>query len=167
MTHIIRFPIGDWSDDGHGKCKYFMVKSNMSVQSVRELHFKAPEVIGFDIGKMCSDYESSTLDDDIVEKLIAISIDPQTYNMDGSIAEEECWMDSEKLIDIWLDILKYIDKTIAGMPDDVEDITVGIDATAGLELERIKKPDYEDINFYGIDEKYRHLQTPGYGVHYS
>jgi len=61
MTHIIRFPIGDWSDDGHGKCEYFMIKSSM------------------------------------------------------------------------------------------------------LELERIE-PEYEDINFYGSDDKNKHLKTPGYGI---
>lgn len=166
MTHIIRFPIGDWSDDGHGKCEYFMVKSNMSVESLRELHFKAPEVIGFDIGKMCSEYEESTLDPDIIKKLIAIGIDPQTYELTGELAVEECWMDEEKLIDIWLDVLKYIDKTIAGTTNDVDNIKVGV-TPIWLELDRIKKPDYEDINFYGMDEKNRHLDTPGYGVFYS
>ena len=149
----IRFPIGDWSDDGHGKCDYFMVTSNMSVESLREVHFKAPEVVGFDIGSMCSDYESSTLDNDIVEKLMAIGIDPHEYSLNEDtgewdvLLETDCWMDAEKLVDIWIDVLKYIH--------------------AGLELDRVKKPDYEDINFYGSDEKQRHLQTPGYGVFYG
>lgn len=142
MTYTIRFPIGDWSDDGHGKCKYFMVKSNMPVKQVREIHFLAPTAVGFNIGQMCSDYECSSLDADIVEKLLAIGIDPKKYGMEDD--DDDYWMEPESLVDIWIDILKYIN--------------------TGLDLERITKNDYEDINFYGNDDKNRHLETPGYGV---
>lgn len=140
MTYMIRFPIGDWSDDGHGKCEYFEVQSNHPVQHVREVHFKAPEVIGFNIGDMCRNYEE--LSTEVVTKLNAIGIDPNKF-LDGEIDPEDYYMDYESLINIWLAILNYIDPT--------------------LELEIIKSK-AEDINFYGIDEKNRHLETPGYGV---
>jgi hypothetical protein len=38
--YLIKFPIGDWSDDGHGKCEWFIVKSNMPLQIVREAQFR-------------------------------------------------------------------------------------------------------------------------------
>ncbi len=143
MTHMIRFPIGDWSDDGHGKCEYFEVHSNHPVQHVREVHFKAPEVIGFNIGDMCRNYEECQLSTEVVTKLNAIGIDPNKFLLDGEIDPEDYYMDYESLINIWLAILSYIDPT--------------------LELEVIKS-EAENINFYGMDEKNRHLETPGYGV---
>lgn len=138
MTYIIRFPVGDWSDDGHGKCDYFEVRSNYPVQQLREIHFKAPDVVGFEIGNMCR--EDSQLSTDVFGKLIAIGFDLSQYT-----ETEECYMDSEGIIDIWLAILRHIDPSV--------------------ELERIKS-EAEDINFYGFDKKKRHLAAPGYGVFY-
>lgn len=45
MTEQYRFtiPIGDWSDDGHGKCEYFQFSSNLPVEEVREAYFVALE----------------------------------------------------------------------------------------------------------------------------
>lgn len=36
-----RIPVGDWSDDGHGKCEWFTVESSQPVQAWREGYFKA------------------------------------------------------------------------------------------------------------------------------
>ena len=141
MTHIIRFPIGDWSDDGHGKCEYFEVRSNYSVQDVREVHFKALDM-GINIGSICRDYEESELTDEMVNKLKSIDLNPNDYSDEEG---DGGYIDPEGLILLWLDILRYVDSE--------------------LELEIIKS-EAKDINFYGHDEKNRHLETPGYGVFY-
>ena len=143
MTHTIRFPVGDWSDDGHGKCEYYNVRSSHSAEHLREVHFKAPEVVGFEIGKICSDYEDSQLSKDFIDKLTATGMDPNNY---GEEYEGSYSMYPDGIIKLWLDILIYID--------------------ADLELEIIKPPEAEPINFYGFDEKNRHLDTPGYGLFY-
>lgn len=31
----IRFPIGDWSDDGHGQCDYYFANTDKNTQDVR------------------------------------------------------------------------------------------------------------------------------------
>lgn len=46
----VRFPVGDWSDDGHGNCDYYFATTNKTTQDIREAHFKCNEIYGFDIG---------------------------------------------------------------------------------------------------------------------
>ena len=137
--NTIRFPIGDWSDDGHGKCNYFLVTSNRPVNDVREAHFRCKEQLGFKIGDMCGEYEENTIDKDIVATLIGLGFtDP-----DGTCFNAEEYCSHEGLFTLWIKILMYID------PE--------------LELTPIV-PDYEDINNWGFDDKGRHLDTPGYGL---
>jgi len=140
MTYMIRFPIGDWSGDGHDKCEYYNVRSSHPVQHLREVHFKAPEVVGFDIGDMCHEYEDSQLSADIVDKLNTIGIDLSQYT-----ETEECYMYPDSTVKLWLDILCHIDPA--------------------LKLELVKT-EAEPINFYGFDDQGRHLETPGYGLFY-
>ena len=142
MTYMIRFPIGDWSGDGHEKCEYFNVQSNYPVQHLREAHFKAPKVVGFDIGSICHEYEDGTLSDDVIEKLNAINLKPEDY---GEEYQGNYSMYPDGMVNLWLDILCHIDPA--------------------LKLELVKT-EAEPINFYGFDDQGRHLKTPGYGLFY-
>jgi hypothetical protein len=141
MTHKINFPIGDWSDDGHGKCDWFLVESNKDVLAVREAHFQCPQILGFDIGDICSEYEVRALDKKIHAKLVEEGIFRNRHFEDEYEGEYE--MSPESLMNLWTDILMYID------PE--------------LHLE-ICKP-HDCIHFYGFDDKKRHLSTPGYGLY--
>ncbi len=38
-----KFPVGDWSGDGHEKCYWYVVESNYTVKSWREAYFKSKE----------------------------------------------------------------------------------------------------------------------------
>ena len=70
MTNTWKIPIGDWSDDGHGKCDWFTVKSNFTVEKAREAYFKAVEASGLDIAKeIAHDYEDSGVSERITELL--------------------------------------------------------------------------------------------------
>lgn len=146
---LIRFPVGDWSGDGHDKCDYFQAKSNKTVQEVREIHFSAKETLGFDIGDICSDYEESEVREDLLEELVKAGFDIQWE--DGSEtakyfeeADGRC-MTAEGVFNLWIDILMFLDSE--------------------LKLEPVAD-NFEDITFYGYDEKKRHLSAPGYGVFY-
>jgi len=44
-----KIPIGDWSDDGHGKYVDYFIESNKPVEEVRELYFQACDKIGFSL----------------------------------------------------------------------------------------------------------------------
>lgn len=57
MSQIVRFSIGDWSDDGHGGCSSFLVKSNVDVKVLREAHYAAE----FNISEFYSDYDVTSV----------------------------------------------------------------------------------------------------------
>jgi hypothetical protein len=129
----IKFPIGDWSGDGHGKCDYFLATTEATLKDVREAHFAAPAVVGFEIGDICKDYQDSEIDEDIQEKIGEIF-----PAWDCNRIERP-----EALFILWISLLNHIDPRLMLAP--IED-------------------DSEEINFYGFDEKSRHLDNPGYGL---
>lgn len=133
----IQFPVGDWSDDGHGKCEYFTVESNVPVDQLREAHFAAEEKIGINIGHICSDYEDSVIDDEVLVKLQPF-IGAKLYE------RVKDYVDPSDMVKIWIACLMQVDPTI--------------------KLEIVDEESLPSINFYGHDAKGRHLSTPGYGL---
>lgn len=136
----IRFPIGDWSDDGHGKCEYFFVSCNKSVQQLREIHFSCPAKLGFDIGDMCSEYQEPTVSSGIIKMLEKHNI-VKPNELSKSRYD---FMSPIYLFKLWLIILKFLEPSLTY---------------------EIYEPKFIDINFYGFDEQKRHLNTPGYGLY--
>lgn len=61
--------IGDWSGDGHGRSEDFTVASNAPVETVREAHYKIPEVTEVDIESICSEYGEDEIDAETVQVL--------------------------------------------------------------------------------------------------
>jgi len=70
MKYKITLPIGDWSDDGHGRCVECVYKSNKPVEQVREAHYKIRDVFGFDVSDFAADYGDRSIPQDYVEKLV-------------------------------------------------------------------------------------------------
>lgn len=63
-------PIGDWSNDGHGKCETFIVTcSHEFMEQVLDDYLRIPEVTGVDIGQVTTDYEDRTIPPEYVTKL--------------------------------------------------------------------------------------------------
>lgn len=143
----IKFPIGDWSNDGHGQCQWFRIKSNKPVQEVREAHFLCERILGFNIGSICSEYEESMIEENILKILKDNEIDISYLFVDATSdatnEEDPLYNNPEELIQLWKNILMFLDKD--------------------LQLEIIKD-NTPMINFYGFDEKSRHIKVPGYGV---
>lgn len=149
MEYLIRFPVGDWSDDGHGKCAYFLTRSNKSGQEVREIHFSCLDRLGFDIGNICHEYEEFELSLNIFEKLNAAGFNIEWEGKNEDMVKyfpniDSRMMGTEEVFNLWINILMFLDP----------------------ELKLVPINEYENINFYGFDEKKRHLRTPGYGVWY-
>lgn len=142
--HTFTLPIGDWSDDGHGKCDYYTVESNMSVEEVREIHFKIEEVTGVNIEKVCSEYDVSYIPADsrlitLLEeegKMDKMNLSGYDKDIDGYYAN------SKSLALIWAYLLQETE------PE--------------LELKIIKTP--EMLSFYGFDKQGRHISFVGYGT---
>lgn len=139
----IKFPIGDWSGDGHEKCDWYIIETAKEIilEEVREAHFKAKEVLGFDIGNICSDYAEDTLSIDQLAKLKELNY--ECVSNENDLLNNEDWsLQSLDVIKIWLFLLNHINPS--------------------LELKLIEE-NIPIINFYGYDEKQRHLSNPGYG----
>lgn len=140
--HIINFTIGDWSNDGHNIKENYSVKSTHDVNFLRELHFKAPEIIGFDIGDICSSYCMPNLTDIQIEKLEEFGIIKE-----GAFNDETC-LGSDDVVEIWLECLRYIARI-----ENVENFSLEIAENISVYM-----------HFYGVDHKKRYFNGPGYGV---
>jgi hypothetical protein len=140
LENIFRMPIGDWSDDGHGKCDYWYFKSNKTIEEVREAHFKIKEVIGIDIHSFGNEYQDFTFPPELRRELIQLGFDDPYLVMDPDGTE----LDSEMMASIWEFLLLKAD------PD--------------LKLERQLIPPM--IPFYGFDAEKRHIGFVGYGLFY-
>lgn len=142
--YIFRLPIGDWSDDGHGDCEYYYIKSTKPVEEVREAHFLIEEKTGVNIHKICNDYENSYVSADIFNKLLELGFNDGVlgdYVIDG---DNEVFLEAKDMSDIWLFLLNQTD------PE--------------LKLEAAYHKEPEMLPFYGFDEKGRHIGQVGYGT---
>lgn len=151
----VRFQIGDWSDDGHGKCDSFIVDFHVhDLNRIREAHYKAKEVLGFDIGDLCARYEESTIEGEKLERLFEIGVLSEKklneelleFDRDEQSNIVSLSPDAYEMCQIWVDILNHIDPELKG--------------------EIIPEDPIPTINFYGVDQQGRHVYTPGYGLFY-
>ena len=111
--HRFKLPIGDWSDDGHGKCDYFVVESNKSVAEVREVHHRIKETTGIDIHEICSEYEESSIDSDMYVRLAALGYNTHNVDLDEVEDEEDSLtMSSEDMVKLWVWLLMKVDATL-------------------------------------------------------
>lgn len=142
MNNIWNIPIGDWSDDGHGKCDWFTIKSNFTVEQAREAYFKSVEKSGVDICKeVACDYE----DNSVSEKFL--NAFPEFLEKGlikhGQEYTEYYIGDSSDLVEmVCLFIQKY-------NPEFRYEIT-----------------NFPMLPFCGYDEKGRHIGQIGYGLFY-
>lgn len=151
MKYNFKFAIGDWSKDGHGKCDYFVVKSNKPVEEVRESHYKIKNVTGINIDELCSEYGDSAIHNDVYMKLIRLGFDFKSEGFDVYLEEEEeeeeedleAYCNSLSYLKLWIFLLKQVDKS--------------------LEIEIIKN-DIPMFQFYGYDKERRHIGASGYGL---
>jgi len=104
----IEFPIGDWSSDGHGKCDKYLATTSLSVKEVREAHFAAPLVLGFDIGDICSEYGEFGINPSIEEKILAVFPSWESWSLEGP----------ESLFILWISLLNLIDYRLMLTPVD-------------------------------------------------
>jgi hypothetical protein len=138
MREQINFVVGDWSDDGHGKCHSVIVESDKPVEAVREAHFAAQNLLGFDLGDFHRDYDEPVAEHHAARLMELGLIDRELLD------ESEGFLAPEDVAEIWVAVLNLVDP--------------------GLELATITNPCIPTLHFYGADEQGRHLRVPGYGA---
>lgn len=141
-----KIPIGDWSGDGHEKTHDYLIKSNKSLQEVRELYFQACEKLGFSLDgnhklTPCNEYH------DYLFKLETI-LSLKEFGVIITEDEVERWtkdfVETEEFCDLILRFIKTQD--------------------LNLELEIIPSENFPMFQFYEHDDKKRHIGFFGYGL---
>lgn len=121
-----KFPVGDWSGDGHRECDHFIVEGDKHFDDVVAAHKNCESLYGFNIGSICGDYEEDNLSEDLVDKLInKVGLDlravlEESYidftNYSGGNSKElefdQVALDSENIICLWMAILNKIDPSL-------------------------------------------------------
>lgn len=87
-TNLVNIPIGDWSDDGHGKFQNFIfeVPSEFTKEVLIESYRRNKEKFQFGLADFARDYEDCTIPKEKVRKLIAAGLDTSDFEL---LAEED------------------------------------------------------------------------------
>ena len=150
-NYKFKLPIGDWSSDGHGKSKDFIIISNRPLAVVRELYFQACDKIGFSLD---GSYKQTELT-------------PQAEYGDYEFKKETL----QALLDFGVkldeDVVEYIrEQENTDGTELLCDIILAFIMTQDSELKLKREPDenYPMFQFYGFDTQKRHIGYFGYGL---
>lgn len=131
-------PIGDWSDDGHCRCSWYTVQSNVPVEEVREAFFKAKQITHITPENICCNYEDSEIKK---EQYLALGLPEKNY-ITYLDYEEDGYTTGNLFAQLVLDYIMFHNPSIT--------------------LELI--PDLPMLPFYGYDQHNRHISSFGYGI---
>jgi hypothetical protein len=149
LKHIFKLPIGDWSNDGHGHCDYFIIESNTPVENLREIYFDTKEktnssLDGSDwdnkrVSTPCSEYCDDKMS---AEQIEALGLNPDDYSIYQR--GDFFFLDSEGFAEMFIDFI------MTHNPD--------------VKLEIKSMRELSMFPFYGYDGKNRHIGFMGYGL---
>lgn len=138
--HNIKFPVGDWSNDGHGQCEWVLLDSSVPVDDLREMYFNACSQSGIVFDReICSSYDDNQIEKKQLQKL--------------GITKEEVSFDEEEYEDFGVTTELFMRIFIAWMKKH----------NPGLELTVIED-NMPIFSRYGFDAKKRHIGHLGYGL---
>lgn len=72
MEKLFNIVIGDYSDDGHGKCETVTLKltaDDLSDDALKEAFMKTNEEVGSDLYDLCANYEDGSISEDLYKRL--------------------------------------------------------------------------------------------------
>lgn len=137
--YLFSIPVGDFSDDGHGKCEYYEYSSNKPIEDIREAYFSAKEKLGKAYPEIvCENHEENTVDEDLQDELEALG-----FQFDDNEESPYCLVDN--------DMLKLTEWFLKQGDND-------------LILERKPEKYVPMLQFYGYDKQGRHIGGIGYGI---
>jgi hypothetical protein len=139
-------PIGDWSDDGHGKNKIYLIESNKPVEEIRELYFQACNKLGFTLDGHgdkvpCSEYKDCEFKKETFQELIDFGIVISEDLKEGLLEDDS--LDSLEFCEIVLALIKTQDPEL---------------------ILNIIQDKLSMFQFYGCDKQNRYIGYFGYGL---
>ena len=143
--HKWAIDIGDWSNDGHGKCESKLIESNLTNEEAREAYFKAKEKLGKAYPEIvCQEYEDYLVDAEMLKELRAHGFEFKDCDGEGEGDEEVVYPYVEGMLQLTLWFIQQ------GNPD--------------FKYKIINPPSTPRLAFYGFDKQKRHISFIGYGV---
>jgi len=146
--HKFNIDIGDWSSDGHGKCKSFLFESSHSVEDVREAYFAAGKKLKKNWPEeVCHDYGDYSVTAEVLRELKQVGFEFKDCDFDGEEGadDEVCYPSEEGMLQLTVWFIKQ------GNPE--------------IKLKQISTPKVPSLAFYGFDKKKRHIGFIGYGIY--
>ena len=144
MNNLWNIPIGDWSDDGHGKCDWFTIESNFTVEQAREAYFNSVEKSGVDIcNEVACEYEDNSINYSTINKIPDFIGELLANNYIYTENDIYYVPDSDSMANIFL---KFIQKYNPEFRYEIINLPM--------------------LPFCGYDEKERHIGHIGYGLFY-
>lgn len=141
-----RIPIGDWSGDGHGKCKWFDASAAKPIEDVRLAYFVAKKKLPDACPEsFCAGYEESKVPAKAVVALEAAGYPNVDYFKPDQHGHSEP-PEHETMAEV---VVWFINQ---GDPD--------IDARLNV------KNDPPSLTFFGYNRKHQHIGHIGYGLFY-
>lgn len=98
--YYFMLPIGDWSNDGHSKCDWFLVESNMPLENVFKSYFTAKEKLPEEIcpANFCNEYGDSEIPQEICQKLVEAGC---PKNIISNTIDDSCYPEFLQEIVLW------------------------------------------------------------------
>lgn len=140
--HTFTIPIGDWSDDGHGKCEHYAATAAKPIEDVREAYFAAKKLLpAICPESFCEAYEDSTVPAEVIAALRDAGAPPKV------VAEFESETPDDRMRAFAEFVAWFVNQG---------------DSTADVRLDPAAKTPM--LPFYGNDKKRRHIRFFGYGL---
>lgn len=95
LNHIITFTMGDPSGDGSGLKEDWTICANHSGKEIDKALEKWAKELGCDVQKMCSDYEDSCIEGEVLDTLIENGIIKTEYLEEDTDEEKRYYVDGD------------------------------------------------------------------------
>ncbi len=109
--YVIDLPIGDWSNDGHGRCDNFIIESNKPIEALFKAYFaaqgKLPKLIH--PNNICSQYEQNTISNEVLTQMRAYGF---VYSNSVDNDDDENYLETEELASWTLIFMMLGDKNL-------------------------------------------------------
>lgn len=142
--HAFRIPIGDWSGDGHSQVEWFEATASKPIDEIRDAYFAAKKKLPKLCPEaFCSNYEDSVVPDAVIKALQAAGCPlPEHITSDKEGFSEGLGAEGMAAVVVW-----FLNQ---GDPD----LDARLDLTEAAPM----------LQFYGYDQRKRHIGHIGYGL---
>lgn len=141
MEYKFKLPVGDWSDDGHGKCDYYIVDSNKEPKDLIDAFNAMDEK--YHITRVCSEYEEYNVNSGFYEQMKIFIED-----IDSIFQKDEEYITfkdgSESMAKLTLQLMMLEDET--------------------LKLEIVEDDSMPEFNNWFAQSQGKSLESIGYGL---